>query len=73
MLIILTDRFDRLTSESELFRYAGLAPVISHSGSSVKGRLRISKMGNQKLRNYYLCAVLILDSTTKRVGNFMSV
>jgi len=34
-----------------------LTPVIRQSGSSVKGRLRSSKMGNQKLRNLlFMCS-----------------
>ena len=57
MLVVLTDGFDRFTSGSELCSYAGLTPVIRQSGSSVKGRPRISKMGNQKLRNLlFMCS-----------------
>jgi len=51
MLVVLTDGFERFTSGSELCSYAGLTPVIRQSGSSVNGRSRISKIGNQKLRN----------------------
>jgi transposase len=57
MLIVLTDGFTRFSSASELCSYAGLTPVIRQSGSSVNGRPRISKMGNQKLRNLlFLCS-----------------
>ena len=57
MLVVLTDGFDRFTSASELCSYAGLTPVIRQSGSSVKGRPRISKIGNQKLRNLlFMCS-----------------
>lgn len=57
MLVVLTDGFERFTSGSELCSYAGLTPVIRQSGSSVKGRPRISKMGNQKLRNLlFMCS-----------------
>ena len=57
MLVVLTDGFDRFTSGSELCSYAGLTPVIRQSGSSVKGRPRISKIGNQKLRNLlFMCS-----------------
>ena len=51
MLLILTDGFERFTSSGELCSYAGLTPTIKQSGSSVRGKSRISKMGNQKLRN----------------------
>ena len=57
MLVVLTDGFDRFTSASELCSYAGLTPVIRQSGSSVNGRPRISKIGNQKLRNLlFMCS-----------------
>jgi transposase len=51
MLVVLTGGFDRFTSASELCSYVGLTPVIRQSGNSVKGRPRIGKIGNQKLRN----------------------
>jgi transposase len=51
MLIVLTDRFKRFKSASRLCSYSGLIPIIRQSGSSVKGILRISKIGNQKLRD----------------------
>ncbi len=57
MLIVLTDGFDRFTSASELCSYSGLTPIIRQSGTSVKGRSRISKMGNKKLRNLlFMCS-----------------
>ena len=57
MLVVLTDGFDRFSSAGELCSYAGLTPVIRQSGSSVKGRPRISKIGNQKLRNLlFMCS-----------------
>ncbi|MHA7944615.1 IS110 family RNA-guided transposase [Formosa sp. 3Alg 14/1] len=57
MLVVLTDGFERFTSGSELCSYAGLTPVVRKSGSSVNGRSRISKIGNQKLRNLlFMCS-----------------
>lgn len=57
MLIVLTDGFDRFKSGSQLCSYAGLTPVIRQSGSSINGRSRISKIGNQKLRNLlFMCS-----------------
>ena len=57
MLVVLTDGFDRFKSGSELCSYAGLTPIIRQSGSSVNGRPRISKIGNQKLRNLlFMCS-----------------
>jgi transposase len=57
MLLVLTDGFDRFSSSGELCSYAGLTPTIRQSGSSVRGKARISKMGNQKLRNLlFMCS-----------------
>ena len=57
MLIVLTDGFERFTSAQELCSYSGLTPIIRQSGSSVRGRARISKMGNKKLRNLlFMCS-----------------
>lgn len=57
MLVVLTGGFDRFTSAGELCSYAGLTPVTRQSGSSVSGRPRISKIGNQKLRNLlFMCS-----------------
>lgn len=57
MLIVLTDGFNRFETASALCCYSGLTPTIRQSGSSVKGRPRISKMGNPKLRNLlFMCS-----------------
>jgi len=57
MLIVLTDGFERFTSAQELCSYSGLTPIIRQSGTSVRGRARISKMGNKKLRNLlFMCS-----------------
>jgi len=57
MLIVLTDGFKRFSTASELCSFSGLTPVIKQSGSSVRGRSRISKVGNKKLRNLlFMCS-----------------
>lgn len=57
MLIVLTDGFSRFDSAAALCSYCGTTPVIRKSGTSVNSRPRISKIGNQKLRNLlFLCS-----------------
>lgn len=57
MLIVLTDGFNRFSSSKELCSYSGLTPIIRTSGSSVKGKPRISKIGNASLRNLlFMCS-----------------
>jgi len=56
-LIVATDGFSKFETASQLCSYVGITPTIRVSGSSVRGRSRISKVGNKKLRNLlFLCA-----------------
>lgn len=57
MLLVFTDGFNRFDSSKKLCSYAGITPIIRQSGSSVKGRPRMSKIGNAKLRNLlFMCS-----------------
>jgi len=57
VLIVLTSGFKKFSSAKQLTAYVGLAPRIFQSGSSVKGRSRICKMGMSRIRALlYLCA-----------------
>ena len=56
-LIVVTDGFKKFERSSQLCSYVGITPTIRESGSSVRGRSRISKVGNRKLRNLlFLCS-----------------
>jgi transposase len=56
-LIVVTDSFKKFETASQLCSYVGITPTIRESGSSVRGRSRISKVGNRKLRNLlFLCS-----------------
>ena len=56
-LIVTTTGFTKFEKASQLCSYVGITPTIRESGSSVRGRSRISKVGNKKLRNLlFLCA-----------------
>ena len=56
-LIVSTDGFAKFERAGQLCSYVGITPTIRESGSSVRGRSRISKVGNKKLRNLlFLCA-----------------
>lgn len=57
MLIVLTDGFRNFENGGQLCSFAGLTPIIRESGSSVRGKARISKMGNKMLRNLlFMCS-----------------
>lgn len=56
-LIVVTDGFTKFETAAQLCSYVGITPTIRQSGSSVRGRSRISKVGNKKLRNLlFLCS-----------------
>src|SRR5690606_13888846 len=50
LMIVLTDGFKTFQGYRQLISYFGLAPRIYESGSSVKGRSRICKMGMGTMR-----------------------
>ncbi len=50
--------FKKFENAKQLCSYAGITPTIRESGSSVRGRSRISKVGNRKLRNLlFMCSM----------------
>jgi transposase len=55
-LVVVTEGFNKFETASQLCSYAGITPTIRESGSSVRGRSRISKVGNRKLRNLLFMA-----------------
>lgn len=58
MLLIITDGFSRFENAKELVSYVGLCPRLYESGSSIKGKSRICKMGMSRMRQLlYLCAM----------------
>ena len=57
MLILVSGGFDRFDDYRKLSSYIGICPRIFESGSSVKGRARICKMGMSKIRaSLYVCS-----------------
>lgn len=57
MLIAITGNFSKFTDYRQLVAYVGLNPRIVESGTSIKGKSHISKMGTARLRKIlYMCA-----------------
>lgn len=57
MLIAITDNFEKFESYKQLIAYVGFSPRIYQSGTSVKGKGHICKMGKSQMRKLlYLCA-----------------
>jgi transposase len=56
-LLIITQGFTRFANAKQLGAYVGLSPRAYESGTSVKGKARISKLGMSRMRALlYLCA-----------------
>lgn len=56
-LIVVTQGFEKFESSRQLISYFGLNPVIRESGSSVRGKSRISKTGDNQVRKLlFMCA-----------------
>lgn len=57
IIIAVTGNFKKITNYKQLIAYVGLNPRIFESGTSVKGRGHICKMGTSRLRKLlYLCS-----------------
>lgn len=57
VLITITAGFTRFQNYKQLSAYIGISPRIYESGSSVKGKGRITKMGMSRIRSLmYMCA-----------------
>lgn len=57
ILIVSTNGFRDFESPSQLSSFFGLAPAERSSGSSIRGRTRINKIGDPLLRNHlFLCS-----------------
>lgn len=57
ILIAITNNFKKFDDIKKLSAYIGLAPRVFESGTSVKGKGHITKMGNKYVRKLlYLCA-----------------
>jgi transposase len=58
MMIIATDGFRKIDNYRQLSSWAGLSPKEYSSGKSIRGKVRISKMGGRELRNLlYMCSL----------------
>jgi len=58
MLIVITDGFTRFETAKQLVGYIGLSPRIYDSGSTIKGKARICKMGMSRMRALlYMCGM----------------
>ena len=66
-MIIATNGFKKFASAKKLACYCGVAPFQNQSGSSIKGRAKVSKLANMQIKPLlFLCAC-----STVRKGGIM--
>jgi transposase len=70
MLTVVRGGFSRFSNYRQLISYMGLSPRIFESGTSVKGKARICKLGMSRMRAIYICAHGALNATTRLVITF---
>ena len=62
-LIVITGGFEKFENYKQLISYVGLAPRIYQSGTSVKGKSHICKMGMKRIRQLlYMCSLTAKES-----------
>ena len=71
-LIVVTDGFKKFEKSSQLCSYVGITPTVRESGTSVRGRSRISKVGNRNYVTFYFYVLLMPVSTIKIAEKSMS-
>jgi len=64
--------FQKFESVKKLIAYIGLAPKETLSGSSVKGKPRLCKIGNARLRKSFYMPALVAKKHNPVVSNFYS-
>lgn len=58
MLIVITEAFTKFNSSKQLTAYVGIDPRVFESGTSIKARPRIKKMGMGRMRQLlYMCGM----------------
>ncbi len=67
-LMVVTNGFKTLNDPRKLACYAGVAPFPYTSGTSVKGREKVSPFANKELKNLlHLCAVSLLKAVRNKI------
>lgn len=65
-LLVYTNGFTRFDSSKQIASFAGIAPFEYSSGTSIRGRTKVHKMGNRNLKTIlHMCAVSSLRHNTE--------
>jgi len=65
MLLLFAGGFKQMSSYRQLIAKAGLCPREYSSGSSIRGKVRITKMGGSQIRSkLYMCSLTAMRANT---------
>jgi transposase len=69
-IIISTDEFEKITESKKFACYAGVAPFEHTSGSSVRGKTRVSKIANMNMKKLLHMAAISAIQCSQELGAF---
>jgi transposase len=69
-MIVATGEFERIREPKQFACYAGVAPFEHQSGSSIRGRTRVSKMANMKMKRLLHLAAMSAIQCCEEIRNY---
>jgi transposase len=69
-IIITTNEFKDINSAKKFACYSGVAPFEHRSGSSIRGKTRVSKMGNKSVKTLLHMAALVAASFDDQLKHY---
>ena len=69
-MIVATGEFDRIQQPKEFACYAGVAPFEHQSGTSIRGRSRVSRMANMTMKKLLHLAALSAIQCCQEIRNY---
>ena len=69
-MIVATGEFERIRQPKQFACYAGVAPFVHQSGTSIRGRTRVSKMANMTLKKLLHLAAMSAIKCCKEIRGY---
>ena len=70
-VIVSTGEFKRIAEPKKFACYSGIAPFEHTSGSSIRGRARVSKMANMTIKSFCISRLWPLSALTSNLESFI--
>jgi len=69
-VIIATNEFKSITTAKKFACYSGVAPFEHQSGSSIRGKTRVSRLGNKKVKTLLHMSSLVATTYNKEIREY---